>query len=64
MVVSKDKLERVDSEQLLRVVNAVNARLTTDAIVKLNAEVTDGREDVEVAREFLRSVDLATPLRR
>jgi osmoprotectant transport system substrate-binding protein len=64
MVVSKDKLARVDSKQLLRVVNAVNARLTTDAIVKLNAEVTDGREDVEVAREFLRSVDLSTPLRR
>lgn len=63
MVVSKDKLARVNADDLLRVVDAVNATLTTDVIVDLNAKVTAGREDVEVARDFLRSVDLATPLR-
>lgn len=63
MVVSKDKLERIDSAHFLSVVDAVNAKLTTDAIVDMNAEVTAGREDSEVARDFLRSVDLSTPLR-
>lgn len=64
MVVSKDKLARIDSEHFLSVVDAVNAKLTTDVIVDLNAEVTEGREDSEVARDFLRSVDLSTPLRK
>ena len=64
LVVSKDKLGRIDSKHFLSVVDAVNAKLTTDVIVDLNAEVTDGREDSEVARDFLRSVDLSTPLRQ
>jgi glycine betaine/choline ABC-type transport system substrate-binding protein len=63
MVVSKDKLERINSQHFLSVVDAVNAKLTTDAIVDLNAEVTAGSEDSEVARDFLRSVNLSTPLR-
>ena len=63
MVVSKDKLERINSEHFLAVVDAVNTKLTTDAIVDMNAEVTAGREDSEVARDFLRSVNLSTPLR-
>jgi glycine betaine/choline ABC-type transport system substrate-binding protein len=63
MVVSKDKLERIDSEDFLAVVDAVNAQLTTDAIVDLNAEVTAGRKDSEVARDFLRSANLSAPLR-
>lgn len=63
LVVSKDKLARINSEHFLAVVDAVNATLTTEAIVDLNAEVTAGREDSQVARDFLRSVDLATPLR-
>jgi glycine betaine/choline ABC-type transport system substrate-binding protein len=64
MVVSKDKLERINSEHFLSAVDAVNAKLTTTAIVDLNAEVTAGREDSEVARDFLRSVNLSTPLRQ
>ena len=64
MVVSKDKLARIDSEHFLDVVDAVNAALTTDVIVDLNAEVTAGREDSQVARDFLRSADLSTPLRK
>ncbi|MET0901358.1 MAG: glycine betaine ABC transporter substrate-binding protein [Mycobacterium sp.] len=64
MVVSKDKLKRIDAEHFLSVVDAVNAKLTTSAIVDLNAGVTAGREDSEVARDFLRSVNLSTPLRQ
>ncbi len=63
LVVSKDKLKRIDSKHFLSVIDAVNAKLTTDVIVDLNAEVTSGREDSEVARDFLRSVNLSTPLR-
>lgn len=62
MVVSEDKLERIDGEAFLTVVDAVNAELTEDAMVAMNAEVTDGREPADVARDFLRSVDLTTPL--
>jgi hypothetical protein len=47
----------------LAVVAAVNSRLTQERIVALNAEVTDGRPDVDVARQFLRDQGLLTPLR-
>jgi glycine betaine/choline ABC-type transport system substrate-binding protein len=47
----------------MRVVDAVNAELTEDVIIDLNAEVTEGRDDGEVARSFLRRVGLMTPLR-
>ena len=50
MVVDADKLETVGQEQFLRVVDAVNRRLTTDVIVGLNKAVTDGEDDGEVAR--------------
>jgi glycine betaine/choline ABC-type transport system substrate-binding protein len=62
MVVDADKLESVGEEQFLRVVDAVNRRLTTDVIVGLNGAVTDGEDDGEVARRFLRQVGLLEPL--
>jgi osmoprotectant transport system substrate-binding protein len=62
MVVDEDKLERIDGEAFLTVVDAVNAELDEDTMVDLNAQVTEGREPSDVARDFLRSVDLTTPL--
>lgn len=62
MVVGEDKLERIDGEAFLTVVDAVNAELTEEAMVALNASVTDGRAPDEVAREFLDDVGLTTPL--
>ena len=62
MVVDADKLETVGQEQFLRVVDAVNRRLTTDVIVGLNKAVTDGEDDGEVARAFLREEGLLEPL--
>ncbi len=41
MVVDADKLERVGKERFLRVVDAVNSRLTNDVIVGLNSKVTE-----------------------
>ena len=63
MVCSEDKLDSIDADAFLEVVDAVNRELTEEAMVQMNAEVTDGRSDEAVAREFLRSVDLDQPLR-
>jgi osmoprotectant transport system substrate-binding protein len=62
MVVGEDKLDSIDAEAFLTVIERVNAELTEDAMVRMNAQVTDGRDEVDVARSFLRSVDLTTPL--
>ncbi len=63
MVVSQDKLGRIDATAFLRVVNAVNAALTEDAMVDMSAQVTQGRDDEAVARAFLKSAGLSEPLR-
>jgi osmoprotectant transport system substrate-binding protein len=62
MVVDADKLERVGAEQFMRVVDAVNRRLTTGAIVDMNRAVTEGQDDGEVAARFLREVGLLRPI--
>ena len=64
MVVGEDELERVDAEAFMNVVDTVNGELSKEAVVRLNAEVTDGATDEAVAREFLRSVGLDEPIRR
>ena len=63
MVVDEGKLDSIDSEAFMRVIDAVNSELSEDAMVDMNAEVTDGRSETEVARSFLRRVGLMTPLR-
>ena len=63
MVVSKDKLDSIDAEAFLRVVDAVNGELSEEAMVQMNAEVTEGGDDSEVATRFLRGVGLMQPLR-
>ncbi len=63
MVVSENKLDSIDADAFMDVVDAVNSQLSEDAMVQMNAEVTDGRSDEAVAREFLRSVGLDEPLR-
>ncbi|HWM75771.1 MAG TPA: glycine betaine ABC transporter substrate-binding protein [Nocardioides sp.] len=62
MVVGEDKLDSIDSEAFMTVVNAVNRQLTEEAMVAMNAQVTNGRDDSEVAVDFLRSVGLMSPL--
>jgi osmoprotectant transport system substrate-binding protein len=62
MTVDADKLERIGRERFLQVVNAVNRRLTQDVIVGMNAAVTNGQDDGEVARRFLREAGLLRPL--
>lgn len=62
MVVGQDKLDSIDADAFLAVVDRVNRELTEDAVVRLNAEVTDGRAEEDVARAFLDGVGLTTPL--
>ena len=62
MVVDADKLERIGAERFMRVVNEVNSRLTTGAIVDMNQAVTEGQDDGEVAQRFLREAGLLRPI--
>jgi osmoprotectant transport system substrate-binding protein len=62
MVVDTAKLERVGAERFMQVVNAVNRRLTSGAIVEMNRDVTEGQDDGEVAQRFLRDVGLLRPI--
>jgi glycine betaine/choline ABC-type transport system substrate-binding protein len=62
MVVDSGKLERVGADRFMQVVDAVNARLTTGAIVDMNRDVTEGQDDGEVAQRFLRDVGLLRPI--
>ena len=63
MTVDSSKLEVVGKEKFLAVVDSVNRRLTQGVIVDLNAAVTDGQSDVDVARRFLRDAGLLEPIR-
>ena len=62
MVVDADKLERIGAERFMRVVDEVNSRLTNSAIVEMNQAVTEGQDDGEVARRFLRESGLLRPI--
>ena len=62
MVVGEDKLDSIDADAFMAVIDAVNRELTEEAMVAMNAKVTDGRDDHRVAVDFLRDVGLMTPL--
>ncbi|HET6562454.1 MAG TPA: glycine betaine ABC transporter substrate-binding protein [Marmoricola sp.] len=62
MVVGEDKLDRIDADAFMAVVDAVNRELTEGDMVAMNAEVTAGDDEAEVAVDFLRDVGLRTPL--
>ena len=63
MVVGEDKLDSIDADAFMDVVDTVNSQLSEDEMVQMNAEVTDGRSDETVATEFLRGVGLDEPIR-
>jgi osmoprotectant transport system substrate-binding protein len=62
MVVGEEKLDRIDAEAFMTVVDTVNQELTEEDMVRLNGEVTDGRDEADVASDFLREAGLRTPL--
>ena len=63
MTVDSGKLQVVGEQKFLAVVDAVNRSLTQKSIVDLNAAVTSGQPDVEVARRYLRDAGLLQPYR-
>ena len=63
MTVDTAKLQVVGERKFLAVVAAVNRTLTQEVIVGLNAAVTDGQPDVDVARRYLRDAGLLEPIR-
>ena len=63
MTVDSTKLKVVGERRFLAVVDAVNRSLTQDVIVGLNAAVTEGQSDVDVARRYLRDAGLLEPVR-
>lgn len=58
MTVGEKPLERVGRDEFLEVVDGVNAVLTEDAMVEMNTAVTEGQDEVAVAKRFLESVGL------
>ena len=58
MTVRRAKLDSVGGKKFLAVVSAVNRRLTQTDMVDMNAEVTDGARDEDVARRFLREAGM------
>jgi glycine betaine/choline ABC-type transport system substrate-binding protein len=62
MVVGSDELERVGKQTFLEVVDTVNGLLTQDQMVSLNAAVTSGQDEEDVANAFLRQAGLLTPI--
>ena len=64
MVVGEEELDRIDAEAFMNVIDTVNSELTEEAVVDMNAQVTEGRDDATVAVAFLRSVGLMEPLNR
>jgi osmoprotectant transport system substrate-binding protein len=63
MTVRRAKLDSVGGKKFLAVVSAVNRRLTQSDIVDMNAEVTNGDSDEDVARRFLREAGMMEPMR-
>ena len=61
MTVRRDKLRKIGGRKFVAVVSEVNRRLTQQAMVDMNAAVTDGEDEETVARRFLREAGLLDP---
>jgi len=59
LVIDDDKLERLGGERFMRIINTVNRRLTTSAMIEMNRAVDVDHEDESlVAERFLTEVGL------
>jgi osmoprotectant transport system substrate-binding protein len=59
LVIDEDKLERLGGERFMRVIDAVNRRLTTSAMIEMNRAVdVDNQDEAIVAERFLTEVGL------
>jgi osmoprotectant transport system substrate-binding protein len=59
LVIDEDKLERLGGGRFMRIINAVNRRLTTSAMIEMNRAVdVDNQDEALVAERFLTEVGL------
>src|SRR5918996_1201950 len=59
LVIDEDKLQELGGRKFMRIINDVNGRLTTSAMIQMNREVeVDGQDEAIVAERFLRSAGL------
>jgi osmoprotectant transport system substrate-binding protein len=59
LVIDKDKLKELGGHKFMRIINEVNARLTTSAMIEMNRDVdVDGQDPAVVAAQFLRTAGL------
>jgi osmoprotectant transport system substrate-binding protein len=59
LVIDENKLERLGGERFMRIINAVNSRLTTSAMIEMNRAVeVDDQDEALVAERFLTEVGL------
>ena len=59
LVIDQDKLEKLGGRDFMRIIDAVNGRLTTSVMIQLNRDVDVDRQDpAVVAERFLRSAGL------
>jgi osmoprotectant transport system substrate-binding protein len=59
LVIDEDKLDQLGGRKFMRIIDEVNARLTTSAMIEMNRDVdVDGEEPAVVAAQFLRAAGL------
>jgi osmoprotectant transport system substrate-binding protein len=59
LVIDEDKLDELGGRKFMRIIDEVNARLTTSAMIEMNRDVdVDGEEPAVVAAQFLRAAGL------
>ena len=59
LVIDKDKLDDLGGRKFMRIIDEVNARLTTSAMIQMNRDVdVDGEDPEVVAGQFLRTAGL------
>ena len=59
LVIDKDKLEELGGRKFMRIINDLNGRLTTSAMIQMNRDVeVDGQDPAIVAERFLRTAGL------
>ena len=59
LVIDKDKLDELGGRKFMRIIDDVNGRLTTSAMIQMNRDVdVDGQDPAIVAERFLRTAGL------
>jgi osmoprotectant transport system substrate-binding protein len=59
LVIDEDKLKELGGRKFMRIINEVNGRITTSAMIQMNRDVdVDGQDPAIVAERFLRTAGL------